>query len=381
MGSAYFLGFAVGCLLAPFVMRRVGHIRSFSAFICIASSAVLAHAVFLKPQIWWLLRSVNGFCFAALYMIIESWLNERSTASTRGIIFSIYSIISWTVITAGQLMMTLYEPASFTLFSYACILISLAAVPVALSTETEPVPIDAVKIRLLRLFSSSPTGFVGCLSYGLANGSFWALGPVFAKQSGMDVSGIAYFMSLTVIAGAIGQAPLGLLSDRMDRRKIIVFICIASCGAGVGLTLAGKFIGLAVLVFSFLYGAFSFPLYSISVAHANDRVSVKDYVETASGLLLIFAFGAVIGPLASSALMGFIGESGLFFFTAIIHGAAAAFVLKEMKRRAPAAESQRTTFTASVLTSQTVAPIEMETEFSEKMTEKLQVRPDDRSPS
>jgi MFS family permease len=366
MGSAYFFGFAVGCLIAPFAVRRAGHIRSFAAIICIASSAALTHAVFLKPAIWWILRSICGFCFAALYMIIESWLNERSTANTRGTIFSIYSIISWTVITLGQLMIALHDPASFPLFCYAAILISLAAVPVAMTRETGPAPIESVKIRLVRLYRASPSAFAGCLAYGLANGSFWALGPVFAKQSGLEVSGIAYFMSITVIAGALGQAPLGLFSDKTDRRKIIVFTCIAAAVAGLGMVFAGQFIGLSILAFSSFYGAFAFPLYSISAAHANDRVSAQDYVETASGLLLIFAIGAVIGPLAASALMRIIGKGGLFMFTAVVHGVTATFIMKEIGRREPVQDKERAKFADSVIISQTLAPIEMEKDFGQR---------------
>ena len=202
MGSAYNLGFALGCLLASFIVRRVGHIRSFTGMICIASSVALTHTLFLKPTIWWLLRAVNGFCFAALYMIIESWLNERSTKENRGTVFSIYTIISLTVLTVGQLMIMLYDPAAFPLFCIIAILISLAAVPVALTTAQAPAPISNVKIRLRRLFNTSQVGFAGCLTVGLANGTFWSFGPIFAKQSGLDISGIAFFMSITAIAGA-----------------------------------------------------------------------------------------------------------------------------------------------------------------------------------
>ena len=148
MGSAYNLGFALGCLLASFIVRRVGHIRSFTAMICIASSVALAHTLFLKPATWWLLRAITGFCFAALFMIIESWLNERSTKENRGTVFSIYTIISLTVLTVGQLMIMLYDPAAFPLFCIIAILISLAAVPVALTTAQAPAPISNVKIRL-----------------------------------------------------------------------------------------------------------------------------------------------------------------------------------------------------------------------------------------
>ena len=265
MGSTYFLGFTAGCVLGIYVIRRVGHIRAFAAMVSIASSVALVHALILKPAVWWPLRAVSGFCFAALYMVIESWLNERATNENRGTIFSIYTIISLTVLSIGQLVITLHDPAAFSLFCMVAILISLAAVPVALTAARAPEPIDTVRIRLRWLYRNSPVGFAGCLVVGLANGSFWSLGPVFAQQTGTGVSGVALFMSITVIAGALGQGPLGFASDRMDRRKVIVITCIAASIAGIGLALLSRLWVRGVFVFAFLFGAFGFPLYALYV--------------------------------------------------------------------------------------------------------------------
>lgn len=365
LGSAYFLGFAAGCLLAPHIVRRVGHIRSFIAMVCIASSAALAHALLLEPLVWWTLRAITGFCFAALYMVIESWLNDRSTTETRGSIFSIYTIITLTVLSIGQLMITFYDPADFPVFCIVGILISLAAVPVALTATQAPEPINTVRLRLGFLYRASPVGLVGCLTTGLTNGSFWSLGPVFAEQSGMNVSGAAFFMSMTVIAGALGQAPLGFTSDRMDRRKVIAFSCIAAATAGIGMALLNKLVGLGILVFTVLFGAFGFPLYALCVTHTNDNVSPEAYVETASGLLLTYAIGAMIGPLLASALMDLIGEEGLFAFTATIHGAMATFAMNGMRRRAPVPKEDRTIFADALLTAQTVAPLDLGVESTQ----------------
>ncbi len=146
MGSAYFLGFAAGCVFGPYVVRRVGHIRTFTAMATIASCAVLVHAFVLNAVVWWVLRVATGICFAVLYMVIESWLNEKATNENRGTVFSIYTIINLTVVTLGQMMLMLDEPSNFMLFSFASILVSLAAVPVALSKSagagTDPVGQD-----------------------------------------------------------------------------------------------------------------------------------------------------------------------------------------------------------------------------------------------
>jgi MFS family permease len=359
MGSTYFLGFTAGCVLGAYVIRRVGHIRAFTAMVSIAASVALVHALILKPAVWWPLRAVTGFCFAALYMVIESWLNERSTNENRGTIFSIYSIISLTVVSIGQLMIMLHDPAAFPLYCMVAILISLAAVPVALTAARAPAPIDTVRIRLKWLYKNSPVGFAGCLVVGLANGSFWSLGPVFAQQTGTGVSGVALFMSITVIAGALGQAPLGFASDRMDRRKVIVFTCTAASVAGIGLAILSPLWVRGVFVFAFLFGAFGFPLYALCVAHTNDHIPPDAYTESASGLLLIYGVGAIIGPMLASAVMHMVGKEGLFGFLALTHAAMAAFAVYRIWRRAPAPEEDRTVFAEAILTAQTVSPLEL----------------------
>ncbi len=209
LGSFYFLGFASGCYFGPHLVRRVGHIRAFAAMVSLASTATLVHVLVLEPLFWWPVRAITGFCFAVLYMVIESWLNEKSTNEIRGLVFSIYTIINLVVLTIGQMMLTLADPKAFPLFAVASILVSLAALPVALTKAPAPAPapIASVKIRVRYLYNASPVGFIGALVVGLANGSFWSLAPVFAQTNSAVVgaSGIAMFMSISVIAGAMGQ--------------------------------------------------------------------------------------------------------------------------------------------------------------------------------
>jgi len=196
------------------------------------------------------------------------------------------------------------------------------------------------------------------MTYGLAIGSFYSLAPVFARQIGMDIPRIALFMSIAVIAGAMGQAPLGLISDRVDRRKIIVFACLLSAVGGTCMAVFGSHPGPAIFMLLVFFGASAFPIYSLSVALANDYASADAYVETASGLLLIYATGAVIGPLAASLLMDLAGARGLFLFTAGSHAVMAIFAIHTMRWRAPAVEEERTRFTEAVLSAHTVAPFD-----------------------
>lgn len=358
LGSAYFLGFAVGCIYGPYVVRRVGHIRTFTAMATIASCVVLVHAFVLNSAIWWGLRFITGICFAVLYMVIESWLNEKSSNENRGMVFSYYTIINLTVVTAGQMMLTLDDPTNFMLFSFASILVSLAAVPVALSKSAEPAPIQSVKINFRELLRTSPVGVAGCLTVGLTNGAFWSLAPVFAKGESNDVNTIAIFMSVTVIAGAIGQWPLGRMSDRMDRRRVIMLVCLGSMSAGVFLIFLTSSAQYLLLTAAFVYGIFAFPLYALSVAHTNDFADESKYVEVASGLLLVYAIGAVIGPIVASISMRYLGAGGLFAFTVLVHFVTAIFVFYRLRQRDPRPIEEHISFSDAMRVAQTVSTVD-----------------------
>lgn len=367
LGASYFLGFAAGCVLGPYVVRRVGHIRTFTAMVSLASAAVLAHAVILIPAVWWLCRALTGLCLAMLFMVIESWLNEKATNENRGFTFSIYTIISLTVAMIGQMMLTLDDPGEFGLFAAASILVSLAALPVALTRAEAPAPLSAVRIRIAHLFACSPVGFVGAATVGLTGGAFWSLAPVFVHShpfsEGSDT--VAAFMSVAVVAGAIGQWPLGRMSDRMDRRGVALRATIGAAMFGAAMAMFGEMWAGGLFVFCFLFGFFSIPLYTLCAAHMNDSVETGGFVEASSGLLLVYAAGAVGGSVLGSLMMRLLGPNGLFYFTATVHGAFAVFVVVRMRLRPPPQEHQREPFADSIRLAHTVAiidPLGTETE-------------------
>lgn len=357
LGSAYYIGFASGCLLGGRILRRAGHIRTFTAMASIASAVALAHALVLSPWFWWIARATTGLCLAVLFMVIESWLNERSTKETRGTVLSIYLIINLTVITVGQMMITLYDPGGWPLFALASILVSLAAVPIAFTASPAPAEVKVVSVRIWRMYGFTPVGFAGCVAVGLANGSFWSLGPVFAQRTGLDVTGVAVFMSATVLAGAAGQWPLGRASDRVDRRYVIAIACTGAAVAGAALASGFLVTQTHVLIASCVFGIFAFPIYAIAVAHTNDHVPQGEFVESSSALLLLFGAGAVVGPLIASFIMSRIGPQGLYVFTALVHVAMAGFALYRMHRRERAASEERTTFLHGLETAGTVSNV------------------------
>jgi MFS family permease len=256
------------------------------------------------------------------------------------------------------MMLTLDSPIVFTLFALCSILVSLAAVPVAFTRAQAPQPIATSKIRLGHLFKQSPVGIVGCFAVGLANGAFWSLAPVFANSDGGGEVRIAAFMSFAVIAGAIGQWPLGRISDRTDRRKVIIAACIGAAIAGIILVIVAHWYGQGVFMAAFLFGFFAFPLYALCVAHMNDFVDPEGYVEAAGGLLLVFAIGAVIGPIMASTITNFVGIKMLFVWTALVHILTAIFAAYRMTQRAPAPAEEHIAFSDALVVAQTVSNVD-----------------------
>lgn len=358
MGAAYFFGFTLGCLRGGELVRRVGHVRVFLAMTALGSAAPLVHGLFLSPVGWALLRMISGFCFAVLYVVIESWLNEASTNENRGAIFSLYAMISLTVLAAGQMMTLLYDPFDLHLFAIASVLVSLGALPVALSTSPSPEIPQSVAVDLRRLFRISPAATVGCLATGLANGAFWSLAPVFAVTIGGDPSLPAWFMTASVVGGAVLQWPLGYLSDRIGRRKII--IAAAAVGAAVSIVIVTSLDNLTFVsacIAGLAWGAVAFPLYAIAVAHANDFAEADDYVMISSGLLLMYGVGAIAGPFVASTIMTWTNAGGLYAYTGIVHLCLVAYVAYRMLRRESAPDESHMSFGDALATAHTASQV------------------------
>ena len=339
MGAAYFLGFTLGCLRGGELVRRVGYVRVFLAMSATASALPLVHSLILNPAVWGLLRLMTGFCFATLYVVIESWLNARASNENRGLIFSTYSMITLSVLAAGQMMLLTYDPSGSELFIIASVLVSIGAVPVALSRSPSPEKPARIKVDIPRLYRVSPSGTMGSLATGLANGAFWALAPVFASATG-GIELAAWFMTAAVIGGAISQWPIGVLSDRIGRRKVLVATAVLGAGAGLLLALPAAMLpGVSTNLLGALWGAMAFPLYTLAVAYTNDYADPEEYVTVSGGLLLMYGAGAVAGPFIASALMTALGPGGLFGYAAVVHVALIAFVAVRFFRRRTAAQA------------------------------------------
>lgn len=339
MGSFYYAGFVAGCVVGPRVLARVGHIRTFAVGAALTAAMVLLQALLVAPAAWFAIRAGFGFFAANVIMALESWLNDRATNATRGRILSAYVIVNLSFLTLGQWLLLLASPAGFKLFSVAAIAYICCLVPVGLTQLPQPVQQPAPTLRVRRLMRMAPVGVAGVITVGLANGAFWTLAPVYAQILGFRTSGVATFMSAFIVGGALIQFPLGRFSDRLDRRWIMALICACAAASGVVLALLGRTgIKLPGLLFptAFLFGAAMLPLYSLSIAHANDRMERHEFVEASATLLLVNALASVIGPLLGATITSWAGMWALFLYTAAIHLAMTVFTFVRLSsERAP----------------------------------------------
>nr|WP_314468687.1 MFS transporter [uncultured Novosphingobium sp.] len=333
VGTAYFAGLVAGSMRAPSLLRRIGHIRAFAAFVAVLSASTLAYAIHRDVPFWGLLRFTDGICLAGIYVCLESWLNERAEGAGRGSVLAGYMIALYGGQAIGQFTLNLGGAASTMPLMVGSILISLAAVPVVLTRIAAPAPGEASSLSFRELYAVSPLGIVGAFLTGIMLGAFYAMGAVYARRSGLDLSATALFMSVVIMGGVALQWPLGRLSDRMDRRMVIVMAFAGTLVASLAIALTEG--NLPLLTFGALWGGLSFALYPLCVAHTNDHLSAEQRVAASGGLVLLYSLGAAIGPSLGALAMTLLGTAGLFLFVAACAGAALAFGLWRQVRSEP----------------------------------------------
>ncbi|MDG5814447.1 MFS transporter [Chitinispirillales bacterium ANBcel5] len=314
MMSTYYVGFVLGSLLLPRLISSVGHIRTYAALASTASALTLAYILIITVPFWVLLRFFHGLCYAGMILVIESWLNRCADKKNRGRLLATYGLVFWGCSALSQMLLPLASPEGFVLFCLVSILVSLAMVPLTLAPSKDPVSVFSKKTEFRQLQGISPIGVLGVFVSGLCMGSVYGMGPVFAHNIDLSTEQISLFMFAIMGGTMISQWPLGKLSDKVDRRLVILFTLL---GAGVISMLIGLQNDLSVnvvLIMALMYGALAFPLYSISVAHVNDLVSPEESVGTAATLILIQGIGSAIGPSMAGFVMGNIGAHGLFIF-------------------------------------------------------------------
>ena len=327
-------------------MRRVGHVRAFGAFAASGAIIALATGLVINGPTWILLRAGTGFTMAGAFMVIESWLNERATNENRGTVFGLYMMVTYGSIMAGQMIVAAGDVRNDALFMVTGIFFCCSLIPTAVSSAASPKPLQDVSLDLKGLFANSPVSFVGCLLIGVANGAWGTLGAVYGARIGITTAEIALMMSLVVVAGAAMQMPVGRLSDRTDRRYVLAGASLGSAIFALLVFFATPRDAAIVITMTALYGALAYTLYSLAVAHANDHASAEDFVKVSGGLLLLYGFGTMIGPLAGAVLMGVMRPESLFLATALAHALLAGYAALRVSKRAPVPVEDREAFNA-----------------------------------
>jgi MFS family permease len=335
IGTGWAIGFMAGCLVLPHLVRRIGHVRAFGALTAVAAVTILLNLLVVAPWFWIPLRAVTGFCFAGNTMIVESWLNERVTRDIRGRFFSVYQMLVYGASTAGQLLLIITPPAAYFPFVLGAILYCLSLLPTALSTAATPAPMKVSRVDIPALYRVSPVAAIGCLFIGTVNGAFGTLGPVYAAQIGLTTAAIATVMSGALIGGALLQVPIGRLSDRFDRRRILIGVAASAALISLAIAVirpreAGVIMSLAIA-----YGCVTFPIYALLVAHANDYAAPGEFVRVSSGLLLLYGIGTMVGPVLAAIAMDRIAPEGLFGFTALMDAAIIGYTVYRIGQRPP----------------------------------------------
>ncbi|MDX2422266.1 MAG: MFS transporter [Amphritea sp.] len=331
LGTGWAIGYVAGCLSVPAVVARVGHIRAFGAMCALASIAVMTSLLFIDPWVWIPVRAVSGFCFAGAAMIVESWLNERSDKASRGRIFGIYTMISLTATTAGQMLLTLGEASGYFYFVLAAMIYCLALLPTAISATTTPQPLTRVSLNLRGLWQNSPTSFFGVFMVGLSNATFGTLAAVYAAKMGLPLGEIALFASVPILAGAILQIPVGIASDRCDRRLVLVVIAGVAVLSDTMFLFAGFEDPLVLLGLSGIFGATVYSMYPVIVTHANDHAVPGTFIQVSAGLLLVYGMGSIVGPTLAGFAMASFGAPSLFAVTGTAHILLIVFILLRLR--------------------------------------------------
>lgn len=342
--SCYYVGYLAGTRIAPPLLLKVGHIRVFAALAAVASAAILLQGSFINPWIWGGMRLLSGVCFAGIYVVAESWLNDRASRANRGRLFAVYMVVLYVGLGSAQFLLLLSSPQSAQPFMLVSVLISLALVPIVLSAHQVPEGAATGKVRLIDLYRNTPLGVVGVSISGLTSATIYSMGPVYARLSGLQTRGVAAFMGVSILAGVLTQYPVGRLSDRMDRRTVLAAVCaLATVVAGVLFTFKELPHPLIVGLSALLSGVI-LTLYSLSVSHANDKLEPGQAVAASSKLLLLNGSAAALGPVLAGSLMAYFGAQAYFGTLGSLTAALLLFDLWRKWRARPVPPSQKVPF-------------------------------------
>lgn len=349
LGSAHYLGFFVGCWWAPRLLGTVGHSRAFAAFTATGAMGILGHFLVIDPYAWAAMRVASGLCIAGCYTVIESWLQASITNAIRGRAMAIYRIADTTGSLAAQLVISVLTPASYVSYNLLALVCCAALLPLALTRNAQPQTPAAPRLRPMLAVALSPLAAAGVVTAALSSASFRMVGPVFGREVGLETGQIAWFLAAFVLGGAIAQYPVGWLADRFDRRIVLIGMSLAAVASCTSTAFSDGLSTTAIMLNAAGFGLTTFPIYSISAAHAHDFAESDERVELSAALMFWFAVGGIAAPLLASRLMTQYGPPALFILIAAGHVMLVLFGLTRMRVR-PSPEA-RTAYVWSPRTS------------------------------
>lgn len=333
LGSAHFMGFFIGCWWSPRLMGSIGHSRAFATFTALGAIGLLMHMMVLNPYAWALMRIASGLCIAGCYTVIEAWLQAKVTNETRGRAMGTYRVIDMGASLIAQLMIGVLEPASYISYNLLAILCCASLLPLTLTKASQPETPKAPRLRPMMAWVQSPLAVAGVMVAGLTSAAFRMVGPIYGKEIGLEAQQIGYFLAAFVAGGALAQYPTGWLADKFDRRWVLIAMSVASVAAAVlTVTLTDQGATAAMLTAA-IFGFASFPIYSVSAAHANDFASQDQRVELSAALMFFYAIGAIASPLLASSLINAFGPASLFVLMSAAHIGLVVFGLLRMNVR------------------------------------------------
>ena len=342
--SCYYVGYLFGTVLARRLVRKIGHIRVFAALAACASVAILVQGSFVNPVPWGAMRLLSGLCLAGIYVVAESWLNDRASRGNRGRLFAIYMLVLYFGLGTAQFLLVLSDPHTTAPFMLVSALISLALVPIVASAQPVPEIATPRGVRFRDLYVSAPLGLAGVAVAGMVSAIIFSMGPVFARLIGLDAGGVALFMAVSILAGACTQYPIGRLSDRMDRRSVIAGICVLTTLVAAIIVAFPGLPTSMLLILAALFSGFALTLYSLSVSHVNDKLESAQMVAASSALLLLNGTAAATGPLIAGSLISGFGPRAYFGVMGALTGVLALYDFWRKTRREPVPIDQKAPF-------------------------------------
>jgi MFS family permease len=342
--SCYYVGYLLGTIAAPRLLRQIGHIRVFAALAAVASVAALVQALFVNPFAWGAMRLTTGLCFAGIYVVAESWLNDRASRANRGRLLAVYMLVLYVGLGAAQFLLIVSNPSTPAPFMLVSALICLAMVPIVVSARQAPEPAVPRKVRYRDLYRNSPLGVVAVAVSGLISAIIFSMGPVYARLSGMGTTGVATFMGLSILAAVLTQYPIGRLSDRIDRRTVIAGVCTLATVLAGSIAVFSAMPRALFLTLSALFSGFVLTLYSLAISHVNDKLEPAQTVAASSALLRLNGAAAAIGPVLAGSLMAAFGPPAYFATLATLTGALTVYDLWRKSRRRPVPSARKGPF-------------------------------------